>query len=232
MNKSRIRRFSKAQIEIGIVLLLTVMFVTQCGLVVMSPSFSGTVIDSENGGPIEGVAVVAKWDIHGVEYSTVGVLAIEEAVTDSAGKFTIPNLGPRFNKKRFFGGLSSYAPELIIFKNGYEPQFIRNYHARTIAGVYRTADALDGRTVSLEPNRGEMIDYVQLVQGVDSRVSRLLTDPDCTWQQIPRLLAEVHRAGLSALETSTDIGAKSLLISRIPQNNCIDPLEYFGEIGE
>jgi len=212
---------------IGAITLGALLVLGQCGIVTVSPAFSGHVTDADSGLPAPGVAVVAKWDLHGMEFSRVGLLAIEETVTDIEGRFTIPGWGPRFNKQFLYAGLSAFAPELIVFKNGYVPQYVRNHQARTIGGFYRRTDALDDREISLKSFRGPIIEYVQLAQEIDSRISHLLVEPGCAWQQIPRLLTELHRAGISAQNRDAEIGGQSLMITRIPQKDCVDPVIYF-----
>ena len=70
-----------------------------------------------------------------------------------------------------------------------------------------------------------MTEYVQLAQGVDSRISRLIGKPGCDWQRIPRLLTELHKVGVAAQDAEAD--GRSLLIGRIPQKDCIDPKLFF-----
>lgn len=210
----------------AVVILTVLLFlVGASGLVIASSGVSGVVVDANSGEPVEGVVVVAKWDIFGPEFSTVDVIAIEEALTDSGGTFEINGWGPRLNGRFWYAGLAGYAPELIVFKAGYVPAFKRNHQARTLAGIYRMTDALDGATIAIARRPDDLERYLSLITDVETRITRLLAGPNCRWREFPGLLMAMHRVGQTARHAGLD--GRSLLVERIPRRDCGDPQEFF-----
>src|SRR5689334_6350161 len=67
-----------------------------CALIYKAEAIEGWVVDSETGKPIEGVVVVAHWQLQGgFEGGTpLRELKIFEAVTDHSGHYSFPAWGP------------------------------------------------------------------------------------------------------------------------------------------
>jgi hypothetical protein len=108
------------------------------------------VIDVETKQPLEGVIVVAHWElVHGSPGgdSPAGQLMVKEAVTDKNGKFRFPGWGP---KLAVLGHLSDYRdPELVLFKSGYEYRELTNALTGEDKGARRRSDWY-GKTIEMK----------------------------------------------------------------------------------
>lgn len=89
-------------------------------------SYSGWVRDATSGKPIEGAVVVAVWSIqHQQSFAgipgikTYEVIRLEEAVTDSEGRFGFAPMG---QYRPPLGWERAQFPTLLFFKPGYEPK--------------------------------------------------------------------------------------------------------------
>src|ERR1051326_9360341 len=85
---------------------------------------SGKVVDADTRAPIEGGGVLADWKLyrggigHGGHRDS---LLVEETVTDGGGEFHFGKWGPRV---RPMYAVLDTAPWLVVFKAGYEHQFL------------------------------------------------------------------------------------------------------------
>jgi hypothetical protein len=186
------------------------------------------VVSSDSNLPIEGVVVLAKWDVRGIEGVVENTIAIEETVTDSDGAFSVPGWGPRVNRKFLYSNVRDSSPEVIVYKLGFEPKSIHDYRASSFLGFHMHASGIDGSTISLSPSDSPISEHSLLVNDVEVRISsisKLLSDDECSWRRMPHLLVEMHRAGVAAISEGTD--ARNLLVSRIPKKDCGDPIEFF-----
>jgi len=126
----------------------------------------GTVIDAETKKPIEGVIVMALWEIEwlgrpGIYYEggTAKVIHAEEAVTDKDGKYTIPAWGAIKRPKEW--AFRSFDPSITFFKPGYMLEELNNYFwisswvSRGIKENYTYSKVRksywDGKIIDLEP---------------------------------------------------------------------------------
>ena len=209
-------------------MLLIAVTLTQCGIIVSSAPFSATVVNSNSNLPIEGVVVLAKWDLLGIEGVVENTIAIAETVTDADGAFSVPGWGPRVNRKFLYSSVRDSSPEVIVYKLGFEPESIYDYRAFSFLGFHMRAAGIDGSTISLSPSDGPILEHSLLVNDVEVRISsisRLLSDDECSWKRMPHLLVEMHRAGEAAMSEGAD--ARNLLVSRIPKKDCGDPIDFF-----
>ncbi len=78
------------------------------------------VVDADTGKPLEGVAVVAYWELYQGSITgdgmPCGAANVEEAVTDKDGWFHIPGWGPI---KGACGNMRNMNPFVYLFKSGY-----------------------------------------------------------------------------------------------------------------
>ncbi|GAA5446255.1 hypothetical protein Misp06_04469 [Microbulbifer sp. NBRC 101763] len=87
-----------------------------------------TIMEEETGEPIEDVVVVARWVVTGGMFNThsVGVLDIQEAVSDSNGKVVFHGFD-KYWRSWFSGEFFHFrSPQLIIYKFGYKPAELTN----------------------------------------------------------------------------------------------------------
>lgn len=170
-----------------------------------------TVVNEETGEPLEGVVVVALWELQQV--SARPRLHITEAVTDAQGRFHIPGWGPK--PRPPLAHLGHRSPLLILFKGGFVPLRL---HTEARARVeqyvpaYRTMptkqlrerilwlrgspdDAVqdciwDGLTLQMEPFRKTPERWLEYLRGIADTVRRDEVTATTTLHR--RLLAERH----------------------------------------
>ena len=197
------RRRRKARLVLlGLAFVLFVL--ARCGPIVAYSAISGSVVDSATNQPAAGAVVVARWELQSIEPSALDTFRVEEAVTDATGAFTIPRWGPVVNWRFLYTGLRSNDPELILFKNGFQPAFERNNRSAAPQWFYRTADELDGRTFALRPFEGTTEAYLDACLDVEARIRRQVAGERCGWKRIPRLILELNKVGVAATEAGVD----------------------------
>src|SRR5947209_3399798 len=76
---------------------LCILVLTGCYQIYSAEPITATVVDADTKEPLEGVVVVAHWEMKGgLEGGNVeGEVMIMEAVTDAQGKFHFPAWGPK-----------------------------------------------------------------------------------------------------------------------------------------
>src|SRR5690349_11262028 len=103
---------------------LMIALLTLAGCLIAPPLYwgeevHGRVIDADTETPIEGAVVMANWRLASAGYGHGGhfhSLVIEATRTDSNGEFAFGKWGP---KMRPAYQALDYAPQLVIFKQGY-----------------------------------------------------------------------------------------------------------------
>ena len=86
----------------------------------------GRVVDADTGAPIEGAVIMANWKLAAGGYGHGGSfhsIVIEETRTDSKGGFSFGKWGPTMRPA--YQALD-YAPEIVIFKRGYDYDVCEN----------------------------------------------------------------------------------------------------------
>jgi|GEM_PF-1861389 len=128
------------------------------------PAYSGAeirarVVDAETQKPLEGVFVVARWDLSHLMTRGHTILHATEAITDANGQFYFPPWGPkpRPTFSRLWGG----DPRLLFFKPGYAPLSHANATGPDDSPV--RVSRWHGRTIELKPFRGTPEVWVQLL---------------------------------------------------------------------
>lgn len=160
----------------------------------------GQVVDAVSGEPLEGVTILAVWDLYSANllHNTYqGQLHVAEAVTDSAGEY---RLSPWF---RFFflGKLKSSAPLVYFYKYGYSVG--GRGDSRRQAPFLIVSSEFDGRTIELSRFEGSMQEYaLHLDETIDFTVSGIRNE-NCILLEVPQLLqalehaqSEFHREGI------------------------------------
>jgi hypothetical protein len=201
-----------------------------------------SVIDAETKRPLEGVIVVAYWQLMGGMEGGIpkGQMNIMETMTDVNGRFHFLGWGP----KRHFGeGKLRYSdPHLIIFKSGYDYRFLFNEPSVTLA--YSGKSEWNGKTIELKLFKGEMKKYVQLVDSLNSKLEQIIgpNPEDCDWKKIPEAIMATERERKKILaqtlgQKGVDPRTVGSLYQDILRNNdwytkkgghgCGSPKEYF-----
>jgi hypothetical protein len=124
------------------------------------------VVDAETRKPLEGVFVVARWDLSHLMSRGHTILHAMEAVTDANGEFYFPPWGPK--PRPTFTSLWGGDPRLIFFKPGYEPVTRGNATAPNDSPV--RASAWHGETIEMKPFRGALEIWLQLLRLLQTRL--------------------------------------------------------------
>lgn len=136
----------------------------------MAPATEGWVVDADSGEPVEGVVVVAYWGMEKAwawSVAPAGAIAVFEEVTDKDGYYRIPGWGPRWTPYYI---RQTADPRIILFKNGYEPRFLRNmtvggsgYNSK---GSFFRSSMWDGKTVEINQFTGTPEERLKMLWGI------------------------------------------------------------------
>ena len=123
----------------------------------------GQIVDDDTGLPLEGVIIVAQWELRQSVLGYSGhkgmMVEIIEAVTDASGNYSIPSWGPR--PRLPFNYLDNRDPKLSIFKSGYFPQELSNrLQSEEDANHSLRTSEWDGKVIRLKKfGGGSLEDY-------------------------------------------------------------------------
>lgn len=117
------------------------------------------VVDAETRQPLEGVFVVARWDLDQTLSREKKPLHATETVTDAKGEFYFPPWGPKPRPAftRLWGG----DPRVFFFKPPYEPLTDGNPTAPDDSPV--RVSHLHGKTIGMKPFRGTPDQWTSLL---------------------------------------------------------------------
>lgn len=159
-----------------------------------SPQLSGVVLEAETGKPVEGAIVIASWPTvappHGAEMRHVH---ISEVGTDGSGGFTFDSWGPDVLEH----ALSRSAPQLIVFKEGYQPAMLRRSASTTplwFVGAYS-----EFKEIRLVPSPSGDVAGRPWPNIVLEWLANMLAreEPACKWQTLPLMKSELRRVGVA-----------------------------------
>jgi hypothetical protein len=163
------------------------------------------IVDAKTKQPLEGVIVVAHWEVRRVVPTFVPImpfgndprgpfqLQIMETVTDANGRFHFPAWGPLPVPP--LAALGDRDPHLIFFKEGYVPWSISNGHPTTFdysASSTRSSE-LNGTTIKLKKFEGDLKAYAAQfgMLSVNLNFATYTRIGNCDWKRIPRMLGTV-----------------------------------------
>ncbi len=176
------------------------------------------VVDAQTGQPLEGVIVVAHWEL---KYGTVGgripvgQLMILEAVTDRDGRFSFPGWGPITNPTE--GHLGHEDPELLFYKNGYRTLGLENrYEVDWRTKPSRRTSEWNGKTLKMTRFSGSLADYERHLSSY-SGIALGFLDDNCNWKRAPRTIHALgeKRREFRAAGIASDLYAPEILDYRM-----------------
>lgn len=191
----------------------------------------GRVIDAETGEPLEGVVVMARWQLKSgwIESQPYRQLQLLEAVTDRRGRYSFPWWGPRVFVP--WAHLNSSDPLLVFFKSGYRVLRKHNgYLPRGDRGIIRRSK-LSGQEVPMLRYSESSEEYKwHLEFSVISVLNGIINNNDpCALTKLPRLLRALRRDSdrLVADGVSPPYGAGAVPVQRL--RPCASASDFFLE---
>lgn len=152
----------------------------------------GQVIDADTDQPLEGVIVVAHWELRDTSWtgSPEGQVAVMEDATDGKGRFAFRWWRPRL-RWRFWGLMRSEAPGLLFFKSGYQWESCSNHGVNHVYFPFPSSDC-DGAVIRLKKFQGSELEYVKNVEQLD-RELEFVFKYGCFWKRIPYMLVALDQ---------------------------------------
>lgn len=153
------------------------------------------IVDAETKQPIEGVVVVAHWELeHGTVGGNVpsGQLKVMESVTNKDGRFAFSGFGPETVWDSF---LVNKDPELIIFKSGYEYRRLLNRYIsdRELRTRRERRSDWNGKIVELKLFKGMMEEYARRLTSLEISLGFAYRGDNCEWKSAPRMVASLFK---------------------------------------
>jgi hypothetical protein len=166
-----------------------------CAFIYSAEAIEGWIVDAETNKPLEGVIVVAHWQLKGGIEGTYPVreLKILETVTDQNGRYSFPAWGPKF---AFSGNLKSQSPGILLFKEGYKFLMLSNDWYQ---GKDTSRSDWNKKTVRLERFSGTLAQYAEALASLSSSLWSVgveIGDQSgdyCGWRSFPRVLRALDR---------------------------------------
>jgi hypothetical protein len=177
-----------------ILFILAILPMQGCARDYSAKSIEAWVVDAETGKPLEGVNVVARWELrYGLEGGGAYQLQVMETVTDKDGRLFFPAWGP----KEIPGHLPSEArlkdadPEIAFFKGGYKALVLRNERLISSMGGHgasiRSSD-WNGKTIQLHKFLGSLQEYVFNLEYAQSGLGFITLGENCEWKLVPKMI--------------------------------------------
>jgi hypothetical protein len=177
-----------------------------------SAQMRATVVDDATGEPVEGAVAVARWgwldyrssDFRGGSYLNAGqALHVVESVADARGRIVFPRWGP---KVRTGGMMDPGAPQVLVFKAGYQPLVRDNYKA--------------GEPLRVRRSEAPVADYVKSIIGFEEQGLYWRATQD--WPAFPRMVMALHREKARLGEDGQRIPGANLMEGRSGLGRLVD----------
>ena len=219
----------KLKIKVWKVLLCAASFaLTACNRY-SAESTEGWVIDADTKKPIEGVIVVANWQLH---KSTLGGkrpadhLNIMETTTDYDGFFYFAGWE---QKAALWGFFIDRDPELLFYKEGYEYRSLKNTQGAEIDTSKVRQSAWNGKTIELQRFDGSPRDYASHFSSLHTSTHSIFQGNKCEWKRTPKLVLAVARQ--KEIFRESDISNDLTSLDDISGYFCGSAAEYLESIG-
>lgn len=216
---------------ITVLLLIALCPLQACSLWYSAEAIEAWVVDKETNQPIEGVIVVAHWQLYGgLHPDDAGELTILETVTDKAGRFHFPAWGPRLSSAR----LAWMDPEILLFKSGFKYQSLSNEITTERLknwGPSLRRSEWNRKTIKMEKFGGSLREYEDHLAFLRTSLRFAYRGENCEWKQVPRMIVSQHKENLrfKAAGIVSPLGDSVLTINAVQnQKQCGKPQDFFG----
>lgn len=177
-----------------ILLIVSVIPMQGCARNYSAKSIDAGVVDAQTGKPLEGVNVVARWELrYGLEGGGTYQLQVMETVTDKDGHIFFPAWGPKEIPEHLpsEARLKDRDPEIAFFKGGYKTLVLRNDRPINSMGGHgastRSSD-WNGKTIQLHKFQGSQQEYVSNLGNAQSELGFITHGKDCEWKLVPKMI--------------------------------------------
>lgn len=167
-----------------------------CAFYYKAEPIEAWVVDAETKQPLEGVIVVAHWQLKGglEGGNPVGQMMIMETVTDAKGRFYFPGWGPKLRSLR--GDIKDQSPGILLFKSGHKYRGLQNKTTnKTIRGDLDLPlkSDWDKKMIELQRFKGTTEEYANHIHSLDNDLEWARYGENCEWKQVPVMLVALHR---------------------------------------
>ena len=187
-----LRKTLKAKFKFRIAICTIVIVLTACNRY-YAESTEGWAIDADTKKPIEGVIVVANWQLHKSTLNgkkPAAHLNIIESTTNSSGRYFIRGWGPKTASWGFF---IDRDPQLLFYKEGYEYRSLKNFQVTETNTSNVRQSAWNGKTIELRRFDGDLKDYSSHLSSLHASMRSILQGEKCEWKRTPQLVLAVTR---------------------------------------
>ena len=141
------RRALWKRLAMGAILIAIPVIAFAPPLVYFGKEIRGKVVDADTGTPLDGVSIVAEWQIYvmAVQSHLGDRVKVIETNTGSDGNYLVPGWGPVVRPP--WGALLNHSPRLTFFKSGYYPKVVLN--ERESDAMIRKSE-FDGKEIFLK----------------------------------------------------------------------------------
>lgn len=225
-------------------LLFTMLLPLQaCGFVYKAEPIQAWVVDAETHQPLEGVIVVAHWQLKGglEGGNPVGQMMVMETVTDAKGRFYFPGWGPK--PRSLKGRLKTRSPGILLFKSGYAYRDLENeLNNESLRGKLEMPLRSDwhGKTIEMERFKGTMEAYKNNFESFNRGLERIAADNpgECGWRKIPNTIRAMNHERVRLMAHGVNPDTLSSVDRELLMNDdyftkkgsCGSPKEFFKDI--
>jgi hypothetical protein len=170
-------------------------------------SISASVVDAESGQPVEGVYVVANWQVMGrmTDGNNEGQLMVMEAATDKNGRFVFPGWGP---KMAWVENIKGQRTRLLFLKSGYQPLVLSNEVGTNYGYNPALQSDWNGKTIQVRTANSHPIIRIQEFDLFNIDLHPIVRNAaTCPWKKIPNMLREVRKERLALVAHALTPGA-------------------------
>lgn len=226
-----------------LLLMVLLLPLQSCAFYYSAEPIEAWVVDANTKQPLEGVIVVAHWQLKGglEGGNPVAQMMVMETVTDKNGRFHFPGWGPKL--RSLSGRLKTESPEILLFKSGYEYQSLRNELTNeTLRGELEIPLKSDWnkKTIKMEKFKGTVEAYKNNFESFNRGLERIAADnpEECGWRKIPNTIRAMNHERMRLMAQGVNPNTLSSIDKELLMNDdyftkkgsCGSPKEFFKDI--